>query len=78
MAVTGAHGITIDPFRFELRPAASFNRVIRTEHKGSAGDESPRQQSEQQMSGFQARPDSTIENTVVVLDVRVPTQSHDA
>src|SRR5215204_3207696 len=76
MAVRRTHRIPVDPFRFDPGASTSLDRIIQTQHYGSSHGKDMDEQTQQDMTGFSARPYSTIENTVIILKMLFSTQPH--
>src|SRR5215210_6525193 len=76
MAERRTHRIPVDPFRFDPGASTSLDRIIQTQHYWSSHGKNMDEQTQQDMTGFSARPHSTIENTVIILKMLFSTQPH--
>ena len=72
----GPHGIAVDTFGFDLLAASAFDGVIKTTDDDTPGDEHGHEQPEEQPTGFERRPDSAIQDTMIRLKVGGRTASH--
>jgi hypothetical protein len=77
MLLTGADGIAIDACGGDRGPAAPFNRLINANDDGGvSGDKGMQQEQQQPMAERPARLGGAIQDTVIVLEVRLVAQAH--
>jgi len=65
VGVTGPHRIAIDPLRADLGTSSPLNRLVNADHQRPSRYKRRDQQTEQDATDGQARPDGTTEDPVV-------------
>jgi hypothetical protein len=76
MRVGGTHGITVDALGLNLLAASALDGVIKAENYDTPGDEHRHQESEQQSTGGERRPDGPIQDTVIHLKICRGAEAH--
>ena len=56
--------------------STSFDRIVQAQHHRPTYGKCLDEQTQQDMTGFQARPNGTIENPMIILKMLLATQSH--
>ncbi len=78
MCLRRAHRVTIDPFSLDLLPASSLNRIVETHDQDALWRKGVNQQGEQNPARGKTRPHGTVQDAMIVLEVLLVTQPHDA
>jgi len=78
VAMTGAYWITVDPFGRDLRAAAAFNGLIDADHQPTGGRKGRHQQTQQDATDLQTRPDVAIEHPMLGLEGGEMVEAQDA
>src|SRR5215207_8227865 len=74
----GAHWVAVDPFGGDLGSKTSLQRFINADHQWATGHECPHQQPQQHTTRLPPRPNGTVEESVVALEVLGLPKAHDA
>src|SRR5918995_4409645 len=75
--VGGANRVAVDPFSSDLLAPAPFQRCVYIDHQWAAWHERSYQQIQQHTTHLSPRPNSTVEDTVVALELLSLPQAHD-
>ena len=78
VGVRGPDRIAINAFSFDLLATSALDRVIESKDKDTPRDEHGHQESEQETTGLQRRPDGSIEHAMIGLKVGLISEPHDA
>lgn len=74
MAMARPHWIPIDPARRDLRPPASFDRIIEPDDHGTGWDERRHQQSQKQPCRRQRRPAASAQDIMIPREASIPSE----
>ncbi len=78
VSVRGPDRIAINAFGFDRLTASAFDGVIEPEHEGPPRSADRHQEPQQEATGFERRPNGSIEHALIGLKVRLIGFSHDA
>jgi hypothetical protein len=76
MCVGGTHGITVDALGLNLLAASALDGVIKAENHDTPRDEHRDQESQQQSTGGERRPDGPIPDAMIRLKICRCAEAH--